>query len=195
MGRQHVRDGRIHVVQKKTRKSLAIPIHPNLQAIIDATPSDHLTFIVSDWGKPFASAQSLSFRMRTWVHEADLKGCPPAWIAKGIMQAVSGGRLYGSPDRGNIGPQIDFRSPAIFQCRRSGQVGRRGHSTNTYYPHRASHYPPEKKGLKSQLLTLGLVFTMEARCYREAVACNGRGSHVQRGSAQTFALPRRRFRT
>jgi len=89
MGRQHVRDGKIHIVQKKTKKALAIPIHPNLQAIIDATPSGHLTFIVSDWGKPFASAQSLSFRVRTWVREAGLKGCPLHGLRKASCRRLA----------------------------------------------------------------------------------------------------------
>jgi integrase len=35
---------------------LAIPIHPTLRTIIDATPSGHLTFLVTEFGKPFAVA-------------------------------------------------------------------------------------------------------------------------------------------
>ena len=45
MGRQHVRDGLIHVVQVKTGARLAIPLHRDLVAAIDATPSGgNLTF-------------------------------------------------------------------------------------------------------------------------------------------------------
>jgi hypothetical protein len=39
MGRQHIRDGVLHVKQQKTGAELAIPVHPDLQAIIDAMPS------------------------------------------------------------------------------------------------------------------------------------------------------------
>jgi hypothetical protein len=52
MGRQHIRetpDGpALYVKQRKTGVELLIPIHPKLGAILDATPSEHLTFLVTD---------------------------------------------------------------------------------------------------------------------------------------------------
>jgi integrase len=54
-GRQHVRDGRIHLRQAKTGKALAIPIHPELQVALDAMPSDNLTFLVSELDGPFTA--------------------------------------------------------------------------------------------------------------------------------------------
>jgi integrase len=60
MGRQHIEDEVLNWVRGKTEKStgieLAIPIHPILRSIIDATPSRHLTFLVTEFGKPFATA-------------------------------------------------------------------------------------------------------------------------------------------
>lgn len=54
MGPQHVKDGRIRVVQLKTEKGLWIPIHPHLAASIAATPSaGHLAFLIGQHGKPF----------------------------------------------------------------------------------------------------------------------------------------------
>jgi integrase len=53
LGRQHLRDGLLHIRQSKTGKVLAIPLHPELRAVLDATPSDHLTFLVTRSGKPF----------------------------------------------------------------------------------------------------------------------------------------------
>lgn len=47
MGRQHVRDGAIKVRQRKTGTLLTIPIHPDLQAILNATPSEHLPFLTT----------------------------------------------------------------------------------------------------------------------------------------------------
>ena len=32
-----------------------IPLHPDLEAIIDATPSGHLTFLITDYGKPYTT--------------------------------------------------------------------------------------------------------------------------------------------
>jgi integrase len=54
LGRQHVRDGLIHLRQAKTGKALAIPVHPDLRVVLDATPGDNLTFIVSRSGRPFS---------------------------------------------------------------------------------------------------------------------------------------------
>jgi hypothetical protein len=65
MGRQHVRrhigeDGiareMISVRQEKTGAALDIPLHPDLAAIIAATPSEHLTYLTTQFGKPFTSA-------------------------------------------------------------------------------------------------------------------------------------------
>jgi len=53
MGRQHVRDGLIHVRQSKTGTTLAIPLHPELRAVLDATPTDNMTFITVGAGTPF----------------------------------------------------------------------------------------------------------------------------------------------
>jgi len=53
MGRQHIRDGLIHVRQSKTGTTLAIPLHPELQAVLEATPADHLTFLTTRGGRPF----------------------------------------------------------------------------------------------------------------------------------------------
>jgi integrase len=53
LGRQHMRDGLLHIKQSKTGKSLAIPLHPELSAVLDATPGEHLTFLVSSLGRPF----------------------------------------------------------------------------------------------------------------------------------------------
>ncbi len=53
MGRQHIRDGLIHIRQSKTGTTLAIPLHSELRAVLDATPSDHLTFLTVRGGRQF----------------------------------------------------------------------------------------------------------------------------------------------
>src|SRR5262249_35289977 len=64
MGRQHLSDcfderlraqgvrNMLSVRQQKTGKPLAIPVHPDLQAVIDATASEHLTVLFTATGKP-----------------------------------------------------------------------------------------------------------------------------------------------
>ena len=54
MGCQHVRDGVLTVRQQKTGTKLSIPVHPTLQAILNAV-SDNLTFLTTQLGKPFTS--------------------------------------------------------------------------------------------------------------------------------------------
>jgi integrase len=76
MGKQHVRDGMIRVVQQKTGTPLWIPLHPNLKAIIDATPSRHLTFLLSEKGKPYGSANSFGQIVKRWARQAGLRGTP-----------------------------------------------------------------------------------------------------------------------
>jgi integrase len=60
MGPQHVRDEVLNWVRGKTELTtgieLTIPIHPALRTIIDATPSGHLTFLITELGKPFVVA-------------------------------------------------------------------------------------------------------------------------------------------
>src|SRR5262249_50664685 len=57
LGRQHIRSGKLAYVPAKTRyKRVTIsekPILPELAAAIKAGPCGDLTFIVTEWGKPF----------------------------------------------------------------------------------------------------------------------------------------------
>jgi len=56
MGRQHVRDGFIHVRQQKTGIELVIPIHEKLSGTIAATAASQLTLLTTHSGKPFSAA-------------------------------------------------------------------------------------------------------------------------------------------
>jgi Phage integrase family len=42
--------------EDKTGLELAIPVHPELRRIIDAIPSEHLSFLVTELGAPFTAA-------------------------------------------------------------------------------------------------------------------------------------------
>jgi integrase len=60
LGRQMVRDGWLHFVEAKGRgrkpKQRALPVLPDLQVTIDATPSGHLNYLVTAFGKPYTPA-------------------------------------------------------------------------------------------------------------------------------------------
>ena len=84
MGRQHVRDGVVHVRQQKTGAMLAIPLHPELAAIIEATRSDHLTFVTTSFGRPFTAAG-----FGNWFRErCSEAGLPKRCAAHGLRKAA-----------------------------------------------------------------------------------------------------------
>ncbi len=85
LGRQHVRDGWLTftVVKNRGRKpvTLQVPILPELQSIIDATPSGNLTFIVTTFGKPF-TANGFGNWFRRRCDEAGLNHCSAHGLRK-----------------------------------------------------------------------------------------------------------------
>jgi integrase len=94
MGRQHLSDclderlralgvrNMLSVRQEKTGKPLDLPVHPNLQAVLDASPSEHLTFLVTEAGRPYGG-NYLSAQFRNWCDAAGLpKRCKPHGLRK-----------------------------------------------------------------------------------------------------------------
>mgnify|MGYP003648037146 CR=1 FL=1 len=55
MGRQHVREGRLHVVQGKTGTRLNLPILPPLDTSLATVPADQMLFVVTAYGQPFTA--------------------------------------------------------------------------------------------------------------------------------------------
>jgi hypothetical protein len=57
-----------NVVQQKTRKTLVLPIHPNLRDVLDAINDfeEREFLVLTAWGKPF-SPKGLMVRMRQWT--------------------------------------------------------------------------------------------------------------------------------
>jgi integrase len=84
MGRQHIKDGVLTVKQQKTGVTLVIPVHPHLQAVFDATPSEHLTFLVTATGKPHGG-NHFSRRFREWC---DAAGLPKRCVVHGLRKAA-----------------------------------------------------------------------------------------------------------
>jgi integrase len=84
MGRQHIRDGVLHVTQEKTGATLAIPVHPDLRKIIDATPAEHMTFLVTRRGEPYG-ANDFSEWFRA---QCDAAGLPKECVFHGLRKAA-----------------------------------------------------------------------------------------------------------
>lgn len=85
MGRQHVRDGKINVVQQKTGSRLAISLHSRLRAELDAAPKDQLTFLQTQYGKPYTADG-----FGNWFKEAVRgAGLPERCAAHGLRKTAA----------------------------------------------------------------------------------------------------------
>jgi integrase len=60
LGKQHVREGRLRFTAHKNRKRapriIDIPVLPELQAVIYASPTGDMTFLLTEFGKPYTAA-------------------------------------------------------------------------------------------------------------------------------------------
>jgi integrase len=85
IGPQHIRNGEIIIARQKTGVEATITIHPELQAILDATPvTGFSTFLVTKTGKPF-HPNDLSEQFRAWCDEA---GLPKHLSMHGLRHAM-----------------------------------------------------------------------------------------------------------
>lgn len=89
LGPQHLKDGRIKYRQAKNENNspvdMDIPVHPDLAAVIEATPSSgHLTFLVTEYGKPFSPA-GFGNAFKDWCRQANLPHCS----AHGLRKATA----------------------------------------------------------------------------------------------------------
>jgi integrase len=83
MGRQHIRDGVLHLKQQKTHAELDLPVRTELAAILAATPTGHLAFLVSERNAPYHES-TFSKHFRAWCREA---GLPARCTFHGLRKA------------------------------------------------------------------------------------------------------------
>jgi integrase len=90
MGRQHIRNGALMVKQQKTGTELPpIPVLPHLQAVLNATPSEHLTFLVTATGKPYGG-NAFTEQFRNWCDAAGLpQRCKPHGLRKAACRRLA----------------------------------------------------------------------------------------------------------
>ncbi|HYG87859.1 MAG TPA: site-specific integrase [Azospirillum sp.] len=85
LGPQMVRNGHIHWTEVKGRKRQPkvrqLPILPELRAILDATQSGHLAYLVTEFGKPF-TANGFGNWFRKRCNEAGLPHCSAHGLRK-----------------------------------------------------------------------------------------------------------------
>jgi integrase len=87
-GPQHVRDGMLTYRQHKTRVLLDIPIHAKLIEIIAATPTNHLTYLVTQYGSAYSS-QSFGNQFRQWCRQAGLSICSAHGLRKAAARRLA----------------------------------------------------------------------------------------------------------
>ncbi len=91
-GRQHLRGGSLKFTQNKNRNrnpvQLELPVLPELQHIIDASPTGDLTFLVTEYGRPFTAA-GFGNKFRDWCNEAGLKHCSAHGLRKAAATALA----------------------------------------------------------------------------------------------------------
>lgn len=84
LGPQNMRGGAIHLKVTKTGVYLSIPVHPKLRAVLDATPTSHLTFLVAHGTKSFTPAG-----FTNWFHDRCVEaGLEPGLAPHGLRKAM-----------------------------------------------------------------------------------------------------------
>jgi integrase len=92
VGPQHIRAAIFSIKPQKTARTtgvvVEIPVHPELAAIIAATPSGHLTFLATEQGRT-RSANGFGNRMREWCNEAGLPECTSHGLRKAVCRRLA----------------------------------------------------------------------------------------------------------
>lgn len=84
MGCQHVRGDVLTIAQQKTGTEVAIPLHPDLIASLEALPRRNMTFLLTEYGKPF-TPDGFGNWFRDRVSEAEL---PKGLSSHGLRKAA-----------------------------------------------------------------------------------------------------------
>ena len=86
LGPQLTRNGVICFTEQKNRankpKHREVPILPVLRAELDANPSGHLSYLVTEWGRPYASPKAFGNRFKAWCVQAGLPHCTAHGLRK-----------------------------------------------------------------------------------------------------------------
>ena len=103
-------DGVLTVKQGKTGDELAIPVHPELRAMLDATPSEHLTFLVTTTGKPYGGNPFQREIPRMVRRRRIAEAMQRARVAQGGMSPTRGSRMQRQRDHSDQRTRDDERT-------------------------------------------------------------------------------------
>lgn len=88
MGRQHERNGSIVMRQRKTGMRLVLPIIAPLREALDKSPTGDLTYLVTEFGKPFSGAGFGNW-FRDKCNAAGLKQCSAHGLRKAAARRLA----------------------------------------------------------------------------------------------------------
>jgi integrase/recombinase XerD len=92
LGPRNICDGRIQFRQAKNEHrnpvDIDIPLDPELGKIIAATPPQHMTFLTTEYGKPFAP-KGFGNKFREWCNQAGLAHCSAHGLRKAIATRLA----------------------------------------------------------------------------------------------------------
>ena len=134
LGPQNVRNRRVRFIQAKNEHrspvEVDIPLHPNLGAAIAARRSEHLTFLGTEYGKPYTPA-GFGNAMRDWCDQANLRHCSAHGLRKACATALAEAMsLAGS--RQNL--QLSTSSPADYPIFEGEERKWRGLAAMSQFP-------------------------------------------------------------
>jgi integrase/recombinase XerD len=91
-GRQHVRGARVQFRQAKNEHrnpiDIDIPLHPALAESISATRGGNMTFLITEYGKPFTT-NGFGNKFKDWCRQADLPHCSAHGVRKATSTALA----------------------------------------------------------------------------------------------------------
>jgi integrase len=120
MGWQHVKDGRLAVVQQKTGARVLIPIHPALSAELHAIPTAQMTFLMTATGAGFASGTAFYNWFTDCARAAGIEGKSP----HGMRKACARRLIEAGCTPHQAAPSVLWADNAeLRQCRRCGGTG------------------------------------------------------------------------
>jgi len=91
-GRQHASNGELRFTQQKNRNrkpvTLILPIHPELQSIVNKSPCGDMTFLVTEFNRPF-TANGFGNWFRDRCNEAGLPHCSAHGLRKAFAASLA----------------------------------------------------------------------------------------------------------
>jgi integrase len=87
LGRQHAKNGRLKFTQNKTHADMDLPIHPELAREIEALEHNELTFLITEYGKPF-TPEGFGNWFKERCKEAGLPKCTAHGLRKAATRTV-----------------------------------------------------------------------------------------------------------